>query len=599
MCGIYGYIGDENPIEKCLDGLAILESRGYDSTGIAGVTAGRIAAYKEAGNLSFLKEKLANVSVQLETAIAHTRWATHGKVTVENAHPHLDKANSLALVHNGIIENFAQIKEEIQAEGIEFQSETDTEAIVQLIAKAYKGDLLRAVGDSVKKLKGSFAFAVIHKDHPDQIIAAARECPLSIAYDDKQSECIISSDPQAFTGSTLNVLFLQKDEIARVRKGSIELFTSSLNSLTKKIERLEARFKAPSKEGFEHYLLKEIHEQPQTIRNTLNNTSFDHLPIDFKGVKRIWILGCGTAANAGSLGAHYFEELAQIPTQCDIASEARYRIPIQSPDTLVLAISQSGETADTISAVREVRAHGFNVVTICNVRNSTLTRVSDGNVYLHAGPEISVCSTKAFSSMVSALLLFALHIAKAKGLYTPKHEAIEKELMTLPAQIEQVLLTSHAIEALGKKYSHYEDFFFLGRSLMFPTSLEASLKLKEISYVNANAYPGGELKHGPIALLNSKFPVVAFCANRRTQEKMISNLMEVKARSAPLLVIAPAHLKEVEPIADDIIWLPSSLDEIFPFASSVAGQLLAYFIAKERGCEIDQPRNLAKSVTVE
>lgn len=604
MCGVFGYIGDKDPLEVCLTGLEQLEYRGYDSTGIAGIIDGRLSICKKAGKLSNLKKKITAQKFNL--AIGHTRWATHGKVNDENAHPHANE--SIALIHNGIIENYAALRDSLQKEGVVFASETDTEVMVHLITKNFTGDLLSAVQTTLDQLKGLFAIAVIHKDHPNEIIAAARECPLSIATDDAATESIITSDPNAFFGSALNVLFLRNNEVARVRKGKIEVFNQERTLINKPTIRLNSQLKPPSKEGFEHFMLKEIFEQPTTIQKAITgrfengDVLFQGLPIsdeEFKSVKQIWILGCGTSAHAGSIGSLFLEDLAQIPTHCEIASEARYRIPIISPDTLILAISQSGETADTIAAVREVKAHGCKVISICNVQNSTLTRESDASIYLNAGPEMSVCSTKAFTSQISVLALFALKMARLRGISREKANQFMAEFNKIPAQIQTVLDLAPQIQQIAQKYSHYNNFFFMGRRYMFPSCLEAALKLKEISYANANGYPAGELKHGPIALLDANFPVIAFTANKMTQEKMISNLMEVKARGAPVLAFAPQGLTALNTIADDIIWLPPTIDELSPFASSVASQLFAYYFAKLRGADIDQPRNLAKSVTVE
>lgn len=592
MCGIFGYIGDEDPLKTCIAGLEQLEYRGYDSTGIAGIADGKIAVCKEVGKLSKLKEKLA--LKRLQVAIGHTRWATHGKVTTVNAHPHQDHQETLALVHNGIIENCDILREDLQRQGVRFSSETDTEVITNLIAQYYAGNLVEAVQKTLPRLKGHFAIALVHKDHPDQIVAAARECPLSIGMNDARTESIISSDPNAFLGRSLNIVFLRNDEVANVEKGKVEIFDRQLKQILKKPERLDASFKSPSKEGFEHFMLKEIYEQPSTIQKAIlgrfgeGGVQFESLSEEFRSAKSVWFIGCGTSANAGAIGAFLLEDLAGIPARSEIASEARYRIIPKN--TLVVAISQSGETADTISAVRVAKERGIKVLGICNVKNSTLTRETDGCIFLKAGPEMSVCSTKAFTSQIAVLTLFALYLAK-KGDF--------EELKKIPGHVETVIEQAPRIQQIAKKYSRYNDFFFMGRRYMFPTCMEAALKLKEISYVNANGYAAGELKHGPIALIDANFPVIAFCANQQTEEKIISNLQEVKARGAPILTFAPEDLKSISKIADDVIWLPKASDPLSPFASTVAGQLFAYFFAKERGCDIDQPRNLAKSVTVE
>lgn len=586
MCGIFGYIGPKDPLQECMLALEQLEYRGYDSTGIAGIAGGKIHFCKEMGKLANLKQKIR--LAPLEVAIGHTRWATHGKVSTPNAHPHLDEQASMAIVHNGIIENYASLREGLQQSGIRFRSETDTEVVAQLISQNYQGDLVEAVQKTIPLLKGQFAIALIHKNHPDHIVAFARDCPLSIGYNDKQTESIVSSDPNAFLGATLNVLFLKNDEVAKVQKGKIEIFDRNRKPVSKKSERLVGHSTPPSKEGYEHFMLKEIFEQPSTIQKAFwDQIQFESIPPEIKKARSVWFIGCGTSSHAGAIGALLLEDIAKIPAHCEIASEARYRII--PPGTLVVAISQSGETADTLSAVREIRARGHKVFGLCNVHNSTLTRETDGCFFLNAGPEVSVCSTKAFTSQIAVLYLFALYMAGQAS----------DEIKKIPKQVEQVLKQAPEIAQIAKKYSRYNNFFFMGRRYMFPTCLEAALKLKEISYVNANGYPAGELKHGPIALIDTQFPVIAFCANEETQEKILSNLQEVKARGAPVLALAPQTLKAVAPIADDVIWLPPAPDELAPFASSVAGQLLAYYIAKERGCDIDQPRNLAKSVTVE
>lgn len=606
MCGIFGYIGARDPLSVCLSGLEQLEYRGYDSSGIGGIHKGKIAFCKKAGKLSALKKELSLPSLDL--AIAHTRWATHGKVTDENAHPHLDASNSIALIHNGIIENYAELRQELKKEGIEFLSDTDTEVIAQLIAKYYKGNPVEALHQTVKRLKGIFAFIVIHKDHPTEIYATARGCPLSIGYDDARTETMLSSDPNAFQVAQLNVLFLQADEIASVGRQKIDIFDEHLKTVLKKTERLDGNSKPPSKEGFEHYMLKEIYEQPITIQKAFlgrcdQEVCFEQLGVSddfFHKIKQIYFLGAGTSAHAGKIGALLIEDIVKIPAQCEIASEARYRIPLLTAETLIIAISQSGETADTLAAMREARKYGCKILVICNVKTSTMMREADAGILLQAGAEISVCSTKAFTSQLTVLSLLALYIATIKKRISSKelHPMLE-HLKNIPGQIQKVLDSAADLKILAKKYATYKDFFFMGRRYMFYTACEAALKLKEISYLNANGYPAGELKHGPIALLDSRFPVVAFCANHQTEEKIASSLMEVKARGAPVFAIASEGQLQISSIADDLFLVPNTIDIFAPFSSAVAGQLFAYYIAKERGCDIDQPRNLAKSVTVE
>lgn len=616
MCGIFGYLGPKNSLKVCLNGLKQLEYRGYDSAGIAGLHKGELFLIKDSGKVANLEEKIRLKDIQLDLAIGHTRWATHGKPDQINAHPHFDDNNTIALVHNGIIENYDSLKEMLKKRGIVFRSETDTEVIVQLIAYYYRQELLkkkglsRAVQKSLKLLKGSFAFALVHKDFPDQMIAATREAPLVIGFDDEGTEAMISSDPNTFLGQKLKVLFLKNDEIAIVKKGDISVFDKALKIIPKVVEELEAEYEPPNKEGFDHFMLKEIFEQPLTVQKAIlgrysddfGTAEFENLNFSSKellSTSHILILACGTSWHAGCIGAAMLEEKARIPTHAEIASELRYKNPIISNETLVIAISQSGETADTIAAVREAKAKGAKVLGICNVKNSALARASDSCIFLKAGPEMSVCSTKAFTSQIAVLTLFSLFMARLRHMSKEEGQTLIAELKKMPQKIKQVLEKAPSIKQIAEKYAKYEDFFFLGRRYMYATCLEAALKLKEISYLNANGYPAGELKHGPIALINENFPVVAFCANKQTYDKTLSSMMEVKARGAPILALAPTGADEVAAIADDVIWLPPTIDELATFPSSVAGQLLAYYIAKFRGREIDQPRNLAKSVTVE
>jgi glutamine---fructose-6-phosphate transaminase (isomerizing) len=616
MCGIFGYVGPKNSLNVCLKGLKQLEYRGYDSAGIAGVYEGKLVLAKDEGKIAKLEEKIRIKDLKLDLAIGHTRWATHGKPDQLNAHPHFDEQETIALVHNGIIENYDSLRGMLRERGITFRSETDTEVIVQLIAYYYKKEtvkknsLSKAVQKTLKLLKGNFAIAIVHKDYPDQIIAASREMPLVIGYDENKSESMISSDPNAFLGQKLNVLFLKNDEIALVKRDNVQVFDKAHKEIVKETEQLEAEYDPPSKDGFEHFMMKEIYEQPLTVQKAIlgryseefGTAEFENLnfsPTELLSTNHILILACGTSWHAGCIGAAMLEENARIPTHAEIASELRYKNPIISNKTLVIAISQSGETADTIAALREAKAKGAKILGICNVKNSALTRESDSCIFLKAGPEISVCSTKAFTSQIAVLSLFSLFMGRLRHMSKEDGQSFVNELKKIPQKIKQVIDKAPLIYEIAKKYSKYEDFFFMGRRYMYATCLEAALKLKEISYVNANGYPAGEIKHGPIALINSSFPVVAFCANKQTYDKTLSSMMEVKARGAPILALAPTGADEVANIADDVIWLPPTIDELATFPSSVAGQLFAYYVAKIRGKEIDQPRNLAKSVTVE
>ena len=608
MCGIFGYIGPKDAVEVTLNGLKSLAYRGYDSAGIAGIKDGKIAFCKEVGKVSALENEIEKVHLSLDLAIGQTRWATHGKPTRINAHPHFDNAHSLALVHNGIIENHEALRQALIAKGAHFVSQTDTEVIAHLIASLYEGDILKAVQQAIPQLKGAFAIALLHKDFPDRIIAVANECPLIIGIG--QDEAYLSSDSNAFATHTQDVVFLANTEIAVIQTNKLEIYNASHELLSKSSEKLTATAAEISKGNFKHFTLKEIYEQPQAIRSALlsrfhdeyGTAVFEELGFDvheLMSVERILILACGTSWHAGCLAGYMIEDKARIPVEVEIASEFRYKNPVVSPGTLVIAISQSGETADTLAAVRELKAKGSRVLALCNIHGSTLAREADACLYLRAGPEIGVCSTKAFTSQVVVLSLFCLLMARMRHMGKQEGQEFINALKKLPEQVQQVLDQAPAIQAIAKKYANYQNFFFLGRRYMFPASLEGALKLKEISYINANGYPAGEMKHGPIALINEECPTVALCANKTTYDKLLSNLMEVKARNGRILAIAEEGDTGLKGIADDIIWTPRTIDELAAIPTSVATQLLAYYIANERGTDIDQPRNLAKSVTVE
>lgn len=610
MCGIFGYIGPRNPAKICLKGLKRLEYRGYDSAGVAGILEGKIFSCKEVGKIVELENAFEQQPASLDLAIAHTRWATHGKPSRENAHPHFDERETTAVVHNGIIENHNALREMLKAQGKTFYSDTDSEVIAQLIAYYYEGDILPAVQKALAQLRGFWGIAVIHKNHPNQIIAAAKENPIAIGMNSGRAEAFISSDANAFDEDHLDVMFLRNDEIALIGTDKIEVFDQTFTPVHKNTERLENDAVVISKNGYPHFMLKEIFEQPQTIQQAFHNrlipdfgtAEFENLtftPSDLLAVRRIVILACGTSWHAGQIAASLLEDKARIPTQAEIASEFRYKNPIISENTLVIAISQSGETLDTLAAVREVKSKGAKVLAICNVRNSTLTREADCTLFLRAGPEVSVCSTKAFTSQLTILSLFTLLMARLRHMSKEQGQAFLAEISALPEKVEQVLRQHERIKGLAKKYARFNSFFFLGRHYMYTTSLEAALKLKEISYINAQGYPAGEMKHGPIALVDADLAVIGMCGNSHTLEKMISNLTEIQARGGPILAFAPQGAIEVEKIATDVLWLPPVCDELASIPYSVASQLLAYYIAVIRGTDIDQPRNLAKSVTVE
>lgn len=608
MCGIFGYVGPQNAVELCLAGLKRLEYRGYDSAGVAGCRDGSLVVSKVSGKVAGLEAQVVSEELAVDYAVAHTRWATHGAPTALNAHPHADSARSLAVVHNGIIENHETLRQQLMEKGYVFQSETDTEVATALIASLYSGDLLTAVQQALPLLQGSYAIGVVHKDHPGQIIAAAHDSPLVVGIG--TGEAFLSSDIHAFLTHTREVIYLHDGEVAAITCEDIRVFDATTEQVMKQSETLELQAEEASKAGYEHFTLKEIHEQPQTIRNALlsryveetGTAFFEDLGIDpdaLHDVQRILILACGTSWHAGYTAAYMLEDMARIPTQVEVSSEFRYKNPIVEEGTLVIAISQSGETADTIAAVKELKEKGALILAICNVHGSTLVREADGCVFLRAGSEIGVCSTKAFTSQLVVLSLITLLFARMRDMNKADGVEFVQALKLLPQQVERVLAKAAAIQTLAKRYARYDNFFFLGRRHMYPAALEGALKLKEISYINANGYPAGEMKHGPIALINEECPTVAFCANKMTFDKMLSNLREVKARSGPVIAIVEEGIEQINSVADEVITIPATIDALASIPAAVAGQLFAYYVALERGAEIDQPRNLAKSVTVE
>ncbi len=602
-------MGPQNPLKTCIKGLKDVEYRGYDSAGIAGFYQGRLRLFKKQGTVDSL---IKHIPLQrLDLAIGHTRWATHGKPNDLNAHPHVDTSEEpeLALVHNGTIDNYIKLKRFLQEScSREFVSDTDTEVIVQLIQYNNKGDLLRAFANSLQQLEGSFAIVAIHKDRPDLILAAARECPLAIGCNAEKQEHIISSDHNAFFDRDLHVTFLE-NQIAVVSQGKLELFNEHLQPVEKASVAFSALdLPAPSKEGFEHYMLKEIFEQPALIEKMLQKRLYASCPFPellsctetLQSIDQIVLIGCGTSWHAAKLAADLFEDVTRIVSRAEIASEFRYRNPVFSPCTLVVAISQSGETADTIAALREAKRRGAHTLSICNINHSSLVREADYTLLLEAGPEISVCSTKAFTLQLTLLTLFAAYLSDLRCTPYSGRSELLRDIQTVPDGLEQVLQQCDQIQELARQYAHETRFIFLGRGMMYPVALEAALKLKEISYKDAIGYPAGELKHGPMALIAPTLPVVAFCANRATRAKMKNNLLEVKAREAPILAIASEDDLDISSIADDVIFLPSGGDWSSTLLSVVAGgQIFPYGIARCDERDVDRPRHLAKCVTVE
>jgi glutamine---fructose-6-phosphate transaminase (isomerizing) len=608
MCGIFGYVGPQECVTITLDGLQRLEYRGYDSAGIAGVRQGKLLLRKNVGKIAALRSLMQEDKMQLELAIAHTRWATHGQVTVDNAHPVCDTSGQLALVHNGIIENYQTLRRQLADQGIVCSTDLDTEVVVQLIAAQYQGDLLEAVQKVAPQLQGSYAIALIHRAHPDQIVIASHDMPLAVGLG--EGECFVASDTSAFANHTNRVIYLNRSEVGLVRRDGIQVYNER-SVQVQKPSALLARHEADTSKGhYPHYMLKEIYEQPDALRRALlGRTSFEEGTAKLDGIgcedeelrafERVVILACGTSWHAGLVAACLLEDRARLPVQVEISSEFRYKNPVLPTNSLVIAISQSGETADTLACARELKAKGAKIVALCNVPHSTLAREADGCLLLHAGPEIGVASTKAFTSQLMVLSLLALRLGRMRHMGRDEGRSFLEALHALPAQVEQVLTQAPLIESIARRYSSYDNFFFIGRRYMFPTGLEGALKLKEISYINANGYPAGEMKHGPIALIDPSCPTVACCANRSTFTKLSSNLMEIRARKGPIIAIAPEGTPDLDSIVQELIPVPDTLDELAPIPTAVATQLFAYYAARERGCEIDQPRNLAKSVVVE
>ena len=610
MCGIIGYIGNKPANEVIFDGLTRLEYRGYDSAGIAVVDDRKIHVRKDIGKLRNIRKLLLDEFASTSSiGIGHTRWATHGRPSAFNAHPHGDCHSHIMVAHNGIIENFMKLRRELSGKGHKFSSETDSEVLAHLIEESYQGDLKQAVLQALKSVEGAYAIAVIHKDHPDKIICARKESPLIVGLG--TGENFVASDVTAILQYTRKVVYLDNYEGAEVTRNGISFFNADGNDVEKKSVQIDWNPVAAEKGGFSHFMLKEIFEQPQVIRNTIGGRTseeegkiyLEELKLtgpDIYRTQRIVMVACGTAYYASCVGKYLIESLVRIPVECDLASEFRYRSPLVDANTLVIAISQSGETADTIAAVKEARKRGAKVLGIVNAKESSLTREVDGLVYIHAGPEIGVASTKAYIAMLTALTLLALMLGKIRSVLDSDFvkEKI-RELKILPQQIERVLDKKDMIRDIAANYLNARSFLYLGRGFNYPTALEGALKLKEISYIHAEAYAAGEMKHGPIALIDHEMPVMAIVTESDVYEKTISNLKEVQARSGRLIAIATEGDHEITSLTEHVIEVPRVSDIFSPIINVVPLQLFAYYVADLRGLDVDQPRNLAKSVTVE
>jgi len=613
MCGIIGYIGSKPVVPVLLEGLRRMEYRGYDSAGVAVVSPEGIALRRSAGKLANLENAIRTQPVDGLYGVGHTRWATHGRPTEENAHPHRDCTGRIVVVHNGIIENYLELKEELQAQGHEFKTETDTEIVAHLVEREMQADgLENAVRRALKLMRGMFALVLVSVDDPEKIVAVRNGPPIVVGLG--QDEFFVASDIPAILAHTRDVVFLGDEEMAVITRSGVSFTDFSGRAVSKTTQRVLWDPIAAEKGGHKHFMLKEIYEQPAAARDTiLGRVSLDqgHVFLEevnisdstFRALEKVTIVACGTSWHAGLVGKYLIEALAQVPVEVDYGSEYRYRNPIVANRELAIAITQSGETADTLAALREARRKGASTIAICNVVGSMATREAEGTVYTHAGPEIGVASTKAFTSQLVALQLLALYLAQVRGtLSSSEIRRHIEELLQMPHLLEQALKASAATAKVAERFYSRSDFLFLGRGINYPIALEGALKLKEISYIHAEGYPAGEMKHGPIALIDEQMPVVALAPADHVFEKMIGNVQEAKARGGSVIAITTAGDSKMTAMLDTrdvMLPMPATTPLLTPIVMTVPLQLLAYHIAVRRGCDVDQPRNLAKSVTVE
>ncbi len=610
MCGIIGYVGHREAEPIMVEGLRRLEYRGYDSAGLATVTGHTLHLRKRAGRVAELMQYLGERPAPGCIGISHTRWATHGPATDGNAHPHLSADGMVAVVHNGVIENYSALKRQLQAEGVVFQSETDTEVIVQLIARhlQHAGDLVEAVCQVLPMLKGTYGLVVLSPNNPDLIVGARLGSPLVLGIG--ESEHFLASDPAALVGMTDKVVYLKDHQVCVLTAESWHVQDSERTPVSASIHEINWDPGEADKALFEHYMLKEIYEQPEALENAMRgrlddadaSAHFGGLNLDIQQIRRaerLILTGCGTSCHAALVGEYLIEEFARIPVEVEYASEFRYRNPPIDRNTIVIAITQSGETADTLAALRESKRKGHPTLALCNVVGSSIAREADGGVYLHAGPEIGVASTKAFSSQVTVLAMLALFLGRMRHLSSPQGARMIRELRGLPDAIRCTLSCHDHVRTIAQRYFRVNNFLYLGRQYLYPVALEGALKLKEISYIHAEGYPAAEMKHGPIALVEPDTPSVFLIPRGAVFEKVMSNLEEIKARGGPVIAIACEGDEEVAERADDVIFVPDVPEYLQPLVSVVPLQLLAYHIALLRGCDVDKPRNLAKSVTVE
>ncbi|GIM33841.1 glutamine--fructose-6-phosphate transaminase (isomerizing) [Paraclostridium bifermentans] len=608
MCGIVGYLGNRMATEVLVEGLSKLEYRGYDSAGVAINTGNELEIRKFKGRLAVLAEDLEKNPINGGLGIGHTRWATHGEPSDVNSHPHFNMDRTIAVVHNGIIENYMELKEELQAEGVKFLSQTDTEVVAHLVDKYYEGNLLDAVYKTTQRLRGAYALGVICKDNNQELVSVRKDSPLVVGLGD--GENFIASDIPAILKYTRNVYFLENGEFVHIVGDKVTILNENREVVNKEVNEITWDVEAASKGGYEHFMLKEIYEQPNGVKETLvrrlNENGEIHLDDikmtkeDLENINRVYIVACGTAYHAGLIGKFAIEKFAKIPVITDIASEFRYRDPFIDDKTLLILVSQSGETADTLASLRYAKERGARILSVTNVVGSSIARESDDVFYTWAGPEISVASTKAYTTQLVSFYMIALDFAIKKGTITREYyNGMIEKLKEMPSKVEEALKQEDHIKEIAKTLKEKHSAFYLGRGLDYNIAMEGALKIKEISYIHAEAFAAGELKHGTIALIEKGTPVVAIASQGELFEKMVSNMEEVRARGAYVIAVAQEKNKEVEKSADEVIYIPNVEDVLSSILTVLPLQLLSYYVAVERGCDVDKPRNLAKSVTVE
>lgn len=608
MCGIVGYLGKRQATEVLVEGLSKLEYRGYDSAGVAVNTGNKLEIRKFKGRLAILAEDLQKNPIDGHLGIGHTRWATHGEPSDVNSHPHFNMDRTIAVVHNGIIENYLELRAELEAEGVVFLSQTDTEIAAHMVSKYYEGNLLEAVYKATARFRGAYALGVVCADNANELVAVRKDSPLVVGLG--EDENMVASDIPAILKYTRNVYFLENGEFVHIEGNKVTVLNENKEVVEKEVSEITWDVEAASKGGFDSFMAKEIYEQPKGIEDTLlrrldenGRIKLDDIKItkeDLDKINKVYIVACGTAYHAGLVGKYAIEKFAKIPVIADIASEFRYSDPFVDENTLIIIVSQSGETADTLAALRDAKSKGARVLSITNVVGSSIARESDDIFYTWAGPEIAVASTKAYTTQLMAFYMIALNLAMTKGTITEEeYFNMIGQLKEMPAKVEKVLECDKLVEEIATEIKDKNDMFYLGRGLDYALAMEGSLKIKEISYMHAEAFAAGELKHGTIALIEEGTPVLVIATQEQLFEKMLSNMQEVKARGAKVIAIAKEHNKEVEKSADRVIYIPEVEDMFASITAVVPMQLLSYHVAKMRGCDIDKPRNLAKSVTVE